>query len=134
MVIIAVLVVGPVELVMVTVVVGSLMMSLKGFKECFYTENGDGSSGIGPTSDEDISPFTLDQIRIWVRQALEFPPQAPIVVKEVPCVKPGCPPIETAIMVLLENEPPRFYKIQKTINAVTFDSVYDLIDNPMPCC
>jgi len=37
-------------------------------------------------------------------------------------------------MVLLENEPPRFYKIQKTINAVTFDSVYDLIDNPMPCC
>jgi len=107
---------------------------LKGFKDCFYTENGDGSSGIGPTSDEDISPFTLDQIRIWVRQALEFPPQAPIVVKEVPCVKPGCPPIETAIMVLLENEPPRFYKIQKTINAVTFDSVYDLIDNPMPCC
>ena len=37
-------------------------------------------------------------------------------------------------MVFLENEPPRFYKIQKTINEVNFDSVYNLIANPMPCC
>ncbi len=82
----------------------------------------------------DVSSFTLDQIRIWVRQALEFPSRTPITIKEVPCVKPGCPPIETAIMVFLENEPPRFYKIQKTINEVNFDSVYNLIENPMPCC
>jgi hypothetical protein len=44
----------------------------------------------------------------------------PIVVKEVPCVKPGCPPIETAIIVFL--------------NDVTFDNVYNLIENPLPCC
>ena len=37
-------------------------------------------------------------------------------------------------MVFLENEPPRFYKIQKAINEVNFDSVYNLIENPMPCC
>jgi G3E family GTPase len=90
---------------------------LQGFKESFYSENGVETSGIGPTSDDEISPYTLDQIRVWVRQALEFPPQAPVVVKEVPCVKPGCPPIETAIMVLLEHEPPRFYKIQKTLRS-----------------
>ena len=82
----------------------------------------------------DVSSFTLDQIRIWVRQALEFPSRTPVTIKEVPCVKPGCPPIETAVMVFLEAEPPRFYKIQKTINEVTFDSVYNLIENPMPCC
>ncbi len=82
----------------------------------------------------DVSSFTLDQIRIWVRQALEFPSTTPITIKEVPCVKPGCPPIETAIMVFLDNEPPRFYKVQKTINEVNFDSVYNLIENPMPCC
>ena len=82
----------------------------------------------------DVSSFTLDQISIWVRQVLEFPSRTPITIKEVPCVKEGCPPIETAIMVFLDNEPPRFYKIQKTINEVTFDSVYDLIENPMPCC
>jgi len=83
---------------------------------------------------QDVSPFTLDQIRVWIRQALEFPKGSAITIKEVPCVKPGCPPIETAIMVFLEAEPPRFYKIQRTINEVTFDSVFDLIENPMPCC
>lgn len=82
----------------------------------------------------EVSPFTLEQIRVWVRQALEFPRDSRITIKEVPCVKPDCPPIETAIMVFLEAEPPRFYKIQKTINQVTFDSVFDLIENPMPCC
>lgn len=82
----------------------------------------------------EVSSFTLDQISLWVRQALEFPAPTPVTIKEVPCVKPGCPPIETAIMVFLEAEPPRFYKIQKTINEVTFDSVYNLIENPMPCC
>jgi len=82
----------------------------------------------------DVSMLTLDQISIWVRQILEFPTRTPITIKEVPCVKEGCPPIETAIMVFVESEPPRFYKIQKTINEVTFDSVYDLIENPMPCC
>ncbi len=82
----------------------------------------------------EVSSFTLDQIRIWVRQALEFPSKTPITIKEVPCVKPNCPPVETAIMVFMDAEPPRFYKIQKTINEVTFDSVYNLIENPMPCC
>jgi hypothetical protein len=81
-----------------------------------------------------VSPFTLDQIRYWMRQNFGFPKEAPIVIKEVPCVKPGCPPIETAIMAILKHEPPRLFKVQHTINEITFDHVYDLIENPMPCC
>jgi len=107
---------------------------LAGFKDCIIAENGDGPLNGTSTPTAEISSFTLDQIRIWVRQALEFPHEAPVIVKEVPCVKPGCPPIETAIMVLLEKEPPRFFKIQKTINEITFDHVYNLIENPLPCC
>ena len=61
-------------------------------------------------------------------------PDAPIVIKEVPCVKAGCPPVETAIMVFLKNEPPRTFKILARINEVTFDHVYNLIENPLPCC
>jgi hypothetical protein len=26
------------------------------------------------------------------------------------------------------------FKIQRPINEVTFDHVYNLIENPMPCC
>jgi hypothetical protein len=35
---------------------------------------------------------------------------------------------------VLKNEPPRLFKVQHPIDEITFDHVYDLIENPMPCC
>ncbi len=107
-----------------------------GFMTCITTENGNASSeDVDPFGrKQDVSSFTLDQIRYWVQTILTFPPDAPIVVKEVPCVKAGCPPVETAILVFLKNEPPRTFKILARINEVTFDHVYNLIENPLPCC
>ncbi len=107
-----------------------------GFKNCITTKNGEAaSSDIDPFGrKQDVSSYTLDQIRYWVRNILTFPPDAPVVIKEVPCVKSGCPPVETAIMVFLQGEPPRLFKILARINEVTFDHVYNLIENPLPCC
>ena len=107
----------------------------QGFKECIAV--GDESCSVygDPFGrDIEISHFTIDQIRYWMKQIFEFPIDAPVIVKEVPCVKSGCPPIETAIIVVLKGEPPRLFKIQRTINEVTFDHVYNLIENPLPCC
>jgi G3E family GTPase len=108
----------------------------RGFLNCITTGNGASSSEeVDPFGrKQDVSNFTLDQIRYWVQTILTFPPDVPIVVKEVPCVKAGCPPVETAIMVFLKNEPPRTFKILARINEVTFDHVYNLIENPLPCC
>ena len=105
----------------------------QGFLNCITTGNGASSSEeVDPFGrKQDVSNFTLDQIRYWVQTILTFPPDAPIVVKEVPCVKAGCPPVETAIMVFLKNEPPRSFKILARINEVTFDHVYNLIENPL---
>lgn len=107
----------------------------RGFNKCFFTGTGDTAAGyvaLGRSSE--ISPLTLEQIRYWMRQNFGFPKGATIVIKEVPCIKPGCPPIETTIMAILKNEPPRVFKVQHTINDITFDHVYDLMENPMPCC
>jgi G3E family GTPase len=107
----------------------------QGFRTCFFTGNRDAARALDAFGrNVEVSPFTLDQIRYWMRQNFGFPAEAPIVIKEVPCVKPGCPPIETAIMAILKHEPPRLFKVQHTINEITFDHVYDLIENPMPCC
>lgn len=108
----------------------------QGFLNCITTGNGASSSEeVDPFGrKQDVSNFTLDQIRYWVQTILEFPPDAPIVIKEVPCVKAGCPPVETALMVFLKNEPPRTFKILARVNDVTFDHVYNLIENPLPCC
>jgi G3E family GTPase len=107
-----------------------------GFLSCITSDNGHGAAEeVDPFGrKQDVSPFTLEQIRYWVQTILSFPPDAPIVIKEVPCVKAGCPPVETAIMVFLKHEPPRTFKILARINEVTFDHVYNLIENPLPCC
>lgn len=106
-----------------------------GFQDCLYAAGDNAPADVDAFGRKvEVSPFTLDQIRYWMRQNFEFPKDAPIVIKEVPCVKPGCPPIETAIVAILKNEPPRLFKVQRTINEITFDNVYDLIENPMPCC
>jgi G3E family GTPase len=108
----------------------------KGFAGCFFT-----AGSRDPATDADpfgryieISPYTLEQIRYWMRQNFNFPKEVPIVIKEVPCVKEKCPPIETAIMAMEKNAPPRAFKVQKPINEITFDHIYNLIENPMPCC
>ena len=108
----------------------------QGFASCIYTE---GSRD--PATDKDpfgryieISTHTLEQIRYWMRQNFNLANDVPIVIKEVPCIKEACPPIETSIMVIEKNAPPRAFKVQRPINEITFDHVYNLIENPMPCC
>ncbi len=112
---------------------------VQGFRSCLSTRaNGNGAAATRPDPFGrellEISPQTLEQIRYWMRQNFGYAKEIPIVVKEVPCVKAKCPPIETAIIAILKNEPPRNFKIQRPINEITFDNVYDLIENPMPCC
>ena len=82
----------------------------------------------------EISPVRLEQIRYWLRQNFAYALDIPIVTKEVPRGKPGCPPIETAIIVILRGEPPQLFKVQRPIDEITFDHVYELMENPMPCC
>ena len=108
----------------------------EGFEKCFFT-----AGSRDPATDADpfgryieISPYTLEQIRYWMRQNFNFPKEVPIIIKEVPCVKDRCPPIETSIMAMVKNAPPRAFKVQNPTNEITFDHIYDLIENPMPCC
>ena len=108
----------------------------QGFAGCLYTE---GSRDSATDSDPfgryiEISPHALEQIRYWMRQNFNFAKDVPIVIKEVPCIKESCPPIETSIMTMEKNAPPRAFKVQHPINEITFDHIYDLIENPMPCC
>lgn len=108
----------------------------QGFENCFYVA---GSRDAATEADPfgryiEISPYTLDQIRYWMRQNFNYGKDVPILIKEVPCIKEKCPPIETAIIAIEPNVPPRAFKVQKPITEITFDHIYDLIENPMPCC
>jgi G3E family GTPase len=108
----------------------------KEFENCLYVEGTRDAATDGDPFGRyiEISPHTLEQIRYWMRQNFNFSRDVPIVIKEVPCVKDKCPPIETSIMAMEKGAPPRAFKIQKPITEITFDHVYNLIENPMPCC
>lgn len=108
----------------------------RGFEQCFYTKGSRDAATEGDPFGRyiEISPYALDQIRYWMRQNFNFSNDIPIVIKEVPCVKESCPPIETSIMAMIKNAPPRAFKVQKPISEITFDHIYNLIENPMPCC
>ena len=77
----------------------------EGFLNCVTTGNGASSAeDVDPFGrKQDVSNFTLDQIRNWVQTILTFPPDAPIVIKEVPCVKAGCPPVSPTKMGTAAN-------------------------------
>jgi G3E family GTPase len=105
-----------------------------GFAGCMAGNEDRASEGDPFARFIEISPYALDQIRYWLRQNFNRPKYTAIVIKEVPCVKPACPPIDTAIMAMQKNAPPRLFKVQKPIDEITFDHIYDLIENPMPCC
>jgi nitrate reductase delta subunit len=40
----------------------------------------------------------LQQVEVWVRERFRLPPAAVVMVTELACQLPGCPPLETAIV------------------------------------
>lgn len=65
---------------------------------------------------------TLAQIQGWTRASI--PAGDPVVsVSEMDCPMPGCPPRETVILVLWDDEQPWQFRVAKTIPEVTEDDI-----------
>jgi hypothetical protein len=59
----------------------------------------------------------LDRLREWTRARFALPDDATIVVSEVACALPGCPPLETVI-VFWEGGTRHHFKIFKPVAEV----------------
>jgi len=60
------------------------------------------------------------QIREWVVACLsDFSAQVQVLVTELECAEPGCPPKETVIALIYPNIAPRQFKVLKAITDVT---------------
>jgi hypothetical protein len=64
----------------------------------------------------------LDRVREWTRARFSLPADATIVVSEVACALPGCPPLETVI-VFWEDETRHHFKIFKPVAEVVRDDL-----------
>jgi hypothetical protein len=62
------------------------------------------------------------QIKQWAREALALPAETTLMVSELACSEPGCPPLETVIAVL-DADAPRHFKIHRAMSDVTRSDV-----------
>jgi hypothetical protein len=67
------------------------------------------------------------RVKAWIAAALGPTDERTILVTELACTEPGCPPVETVIALLREGEPER-WKLHKPLAAVTEDDVRILFE------
>jgi hypothetical protein len=80
-----------------------------------------------PAADR-ISPFKnsrahsadLDRVRAWTRERFSLTTDAAILVSEVTCNLPGCPPVETVVVFWIETTRHHF-KFFKPVREIVFD-------------
>jgi hypothetical protein len=64
----------------------------------------------------------VDRVREWTRARFKVPDEAAILVAEVACMLPGCPPLET-VVVFWADERRHHFKIFKPIEEVVYDDL-----------
>jgi hypothetical protein len=65
----------------------------------------------------------LDQVREWTRARFKLPDDAAILVAEVSCTVPGCPPLETVVAFWTDSETRHQFKVFKPVTAVVPDDL-----------
>jgi hypothetical protein len=65
----------------------------------------------------------VDRLTAWTRERFKLPEDAAILVSEVACELPGCPPLETVIAFWTENETRHQFKLFKRMVEVVPDDL-----------
>src|SRR5262245_52423305 len=71
----------------------------------------------GPSHKAD--PQRVAEVKEWVAEAFRLGADVPVLVTELRCTEPGCPPLETVIAVLSQPGRPRQYKVPKPLTELT---------------
>jgi hypothetical protein len=79
---------------------------------------------IGPALKPDPErSVALERVRAWTRARFALPEDAAILVVEVACSLPGCPPLETAVAFWTEGPTRHQFKLFKPIVEVVEDDL-----------
>ncbi len=63
------------------------------------------------------------RIKARTVELLALPDDAVVMVSELQCTEPGCPPVETVVAVLAQSSPRRQVKIHKPVGDVSDDDL-----------
>ena len=65
----------------------------------------------------------LGRVKAWTRERFTLPDTAPILVSEMACALPGCPPLETHVLFLPPDGRRHHFKVFKPVTAVVPDDL-----------
>ncbi len=71
---------------------------------------------------------TTSRIKEWVRREFGLDASVPLLVSELTCSKPGCPPLETSIAILESDREPEEFKVHKALADVTLADVAEMAE------
>ena len=65
----------------------------------------------------------IDRVRDWTRERFKLPDDAAIMVTEVTCALPGCPPLETVVAFWTASDTRHHFKVFKPVAEVVEDDL-----------
>jgi nitrate reductase delta subunit len=65
----------------------------------------------------------LERVRKWTRASLELAADDTILVAEMACARPGCPPLETVVTFWLDGDQRHWFKVFKPVAEVVADDL-----------
>ncbi|MCU0535647.1 MAG: hypothetical protein MUD14_17285 [Hydrococcus sp. Prado102] len=70
------------------------------------------------------NPEKIQQVKNWIYQVFEIDEQITISLNQLQCTEPGCPPLETVIVIMDESK--QRYKIHKSIADIEREDILQL--------
>jgi hypothetical protein len=77
------------------------------------------TSGVGFARNSPAHAQALDRVRAWTRERFKLADDVPIVVAEIACGLPGCPPLETVVAFWTADDRRHQFKLFKPVQEVT---------------
>src|SRR5262245_52471509 len=78
----------------------------------------------GAIRQEDEHTCALDRVKAWTRECLELAVEDTVLVAEVSCERPGCPPLKTVVTFWMEGGKARhWFTIFKAVDDVILDDL-----------
>jgi nitrate reductase delta subunit len=76
---------------------------------------------LGFTNKDPKNHEALEQVRQWTRERFELPTEAVILVAEIACTLPGCPPLETVVAFWLDDKRHQFKIFKRPAEVILED-------------
>lgn len=78
---------------------------------------------VGAFRQDDAHVRVLERVKAWVRESLALADDDTVLVAEVACARPGCPPLETLVTFWTGATERHWFKVFKPVADVAFDDL-----------